>query len=400
LVSQEDAALRDVVDAEVSLEIWKAVQGLVPDTFQGCSLTGPHPRLRLLQYHGDTASEGDHPVHADTPLAAPDSYSRLTVLVYVNSGFTGGNLRFVDDGVDVEPRAGTVVIFDHGLLHQAAAVLSGSKQVVKLSVLYEAEAETKLPHQTTTGADMEVRWPFVLAARAVARGFCAASPEVCDFITRPALVERMLGFVGTKRQELSRLVADAGRGPQDARRLEELLDFVLAYDTEDLGDILGGSGFMAMTMALATPGLRLKAYRAWEAARFLHGDEKCVLLGETLLKDTSDPDPEVRLACVGSYFFLIPSQHEELRCQAINKVLVQEEDPAVRHRAVQGIANLVHAAKQVAEGEERSARLATLRESYAETLSKIAAAEASSSFETSLALRALAELAMSQDTPP
>ena len=184
------------------------------------------------------------------------------------------------------------------------------------------------------------------------------------------------------------------------RRAQELLDFVLAYDTEDLGDILGGSGFMAMTMALATPGLRLKAYRAWEAARFLHGDEKCVLLGETLLKDTSDPDPEVRLACVGSYFFLIPSQHEELRCQAINKVLVQEEDPAVRHRAVQGIANLVHAAKQVAEGEERSARLATLRESYAETLSKIAAAQASSSFETSLALRALAELAMSQDTPP
>lgn len=295
--------------------------------------------------------------------------------MYVNSGFPGGHLRFVDDGVDVEPREGTVVIFDHGLLHQAAAVLSGCKQVVKLSVL----------------------WPFVLAARAVARGFCVASAEVCDFISRPALVERTLGFVGTKRQELSRLVADAGSGPQDARRLEELLDFVLAYDTEDLGDILGGRGFMSMTMALATPALRLKAYKAWEAARCLHGDEKCVLLAETLLKDTSDPDPEVRLASVGSYFFLIPKEHEEVRSQAITKVLEQEEDCAVRHRAVQGIANLVQAAKQ--SSEERSANLATLRQSYAETLRKIASS-ASSSLETSLALRALAELAMSQDTPP
>ena len=176
-------------------------------------------------------------------------------------------------------------------------------------------------------------------------------------------------------------------------RDQELLDFVLAYDTEDLGDILGGRGFMSMTMALATPALRLKAYKAWEAARCLHGDEKCVLLAETLLKDTSDPDPEVRLASVGSYFFLIPREHEEVRSQAITKVLEQEEDPAVRHRALQGIANLVQAAKQSAE------EVATLRQSYAETLRKIASS-ASSSLETSLALRALAELAMSQDTPP
>lgn len=69
----------------------------------------------------------------------------------------------------------------------------------------------------------------------------------------------------------------------------------------------------------------------------------------------------------------------------------------MRHRAVQGIANLVQAAKQ--SSEERSANLATLRQSYAETLRKIASS-ASSSLETSLALRALAELAMSQDTPP
>ena len=89
---------------------------------------------------------------------------------------------------------------------------------------------------------------------------------------------------------------------------EELLDFILAYDTEELQDILSSSAFIPMSIALSHPGLKLKAYRAWQAARALHNDEKCVLLGETMLKDTTHQNPEVRLACVETYFLLMPNE--------------------------------------------------------------------------------------------
>ena len=176
----------------------------------------------------------------------------------------------------------------------------------------------------------------------------------------------------------------------------------MAYDTEQLHDVLN-SAFMPMTVALSNPSLKLKAYRAWEAARSLHGDEKCVLLGETLLKDIADPNPQVRLACVGAYFSLIPNDNEDLRSDAIKKVLAGEEDPAVRRRALQGVADLVSSVKareveQAEEAEDAHAlqRLSVLWESYAETLTKISV----SSSPDPLAIRALAELsAMRQEMP-
>ena len=86
--------------------------------------------------------------------------------------------------------------------------------------------------------------------------------------------------------------------------------------------------------------------------------------------------------------------HEELRSGAIKQVLDNEDDPAVRHRAVQGIAHLV---RGVAGTEAPVERLTELWESYVEPLRKVAA---SCSPEVPLAVRALADLAaMRQQIP-
>ena len=174
---------------------------------------------------------------------------------------------------------------------------------------------------------------------------------------------------------------------------------MISYDTKQLQDVLLASAFVPMTVALSMPGLKLKAYQAFEAAQALHGDERCVLLGETLLKDVTHSDPQIRLAAVGAYFLLLPHGHEDLRCRAINIVLAQDEDPAVRRRALQGIAELARTARlattetAVEKAPEASIsvvseRLAELRKSYAEALANVTA----SSPEAPLAFRALAEL--------
>lgn len=107
---------------------------------EGRTLVGPHPSMRFLEYVPGELS--DHPLHADTPLLESGSCSDLTVLVYLTD-FQGGELELEEvEGeatVTIQPKAGMVVVFPHRSLHRAKAVKNGTKQVLKLSVLYEPE---------------------------------------------------------------------------------------------------------------------------------------------------------------------------------------------------------------------------------------------------------------------
>ena len=57
-------------------------------------------------------------------------------------GCVGGATRFISRdrtrGVNVDPKAGSVLIFQHeGLLHEGAKVESGVKYAVRMDVIYE-----------------------------------------------------------------------------------------------------------------------------------------------------------------------------------------------------------------------------------------------------------------------
>lgn len=65
--------------------------------------------------------------------------SQLTLMVYLNEGFGGGETEFHDLGHKVVPRTGMALVFAHRVLHEGRAVTSGVKYVLRSDVMYRGE---------------------------------------------------------------------------------------------------------------------------------------------------------------------------------------------------------------------------------------------------------------------
>jgi len=107
-----------------------------PAIFQGGALVGANPRLRIYRYRPGQR----HGAHWDTEveLDGGKTRSRLTLVVYLNDDFTGGETRFGELEVSVEAQPGRALLFQHRLLHEACAVERGTKYVLRTDVLYRS----------------------------------------------------------------------------------------------------------------------------------------------------------------------------------------------------------------------------------------------------------------------
>ncbi|SFQ00418.1 Predicted 2-oxoglutarate-and Fe(II)-dependent dioxygenase YbiX [Variovorax sp. PDC80] len=75
-------------------------------------------------------------MHKDGPWREDGRTSRLTLLVYLNDGFTGGDTDFRD--FRVKPEAGAALLFVHDTWHEGAAIEAGTKYVLRSDVMYGA----------------------------------------------------------------------------------------------------------------------------------------------------------------------------------------------------------------------------------------------------------------------
>lgn len=108
-----------------------------PERFQGGALAGANPRLRIYRY-----GPGErHSAHWDTEHAlASGALTRLTLVVYLNDDFVGGETDFPGFGVRVTPARGMALVFQQRVLHQACPVTEGAKFVLRTDVAYDASA--------------------------------------------------------------------------------------------------------------------------------------------------------------------------------------------------------------------------------------------------------------------
>jgi prolyl 4-hydroxylase len=83
------------------------------------TLVGANPRLRIYRY-----GPGErHGAHWDTVVELADGVrSLLTLVFYLNDGFTGGDTDFVELGARVTPKAGRALLFQHRVMHRASEV--------------------------------------------------------------------------------------------------------------------------------------------------------------------------------------------------------------------------------------------------------------------------------------
>lgn len=111
---------------------------------------GLNERLRFLRY-----DEGDYfAPHMDGAFvrqneagsARRGEHSLVTCQLYLNDGFEGGATRFLDlgnesTGVDVVPRAGSVLLFQHRLGHEGSLLVHGRKYAIRTDVMYTDQGE-------------------------------------------------------------------------------------------------------------------------------------------------------------------------------------------------------------------------------------------------------------------
>lgn len=120
-------------DADEAATLLGRVRSRVPARLSGLELVGANPRLRLYRY-----GPGErHGPHWDTVVELADGVrSMLTLVFYLNEGFTGGETEFVELNASVAPRTGTALLFQHRVMHRACEVHSGEKFVLRTDVLY------------------------------------------------------------------------------------------------------------------------------------------------------------------------------------------------------------------------------------------------------------------------
>ena len=114
---------------------------------------GLNERLRFLKYERGAyfASHHDGCFVRDKSATGGDDVRRgemsyVTCQLYLNEGFEGGATRFVDErnernGVDVVPRAGSVLLFEHHICHEGAMLLSGTKYAIRTDVMFTDKKE-------------------------------------------------------------------------------------------------------------------------------------------------------------------------------------------------------------------------------------------------------------------
>ncbi len=124
-------------DVPLAAKLFERVRPFLPAQRGKWSLTGLNERFRYYRYDPGQAFA---PHYDGSFRRGNGEESLLTFMIYLNDGYKGGNTRFYRDNdqlkVDVAPRQGMALVFDHLQLHEGAPVISGRKYVLRTDVMF------------------------------------------------------------------------------------------------------------------------------------------------------------------------------------------------------------------------------------------------------------------------
>lgn len=128
-VRNNDRILYD--DTALAERLFRRAAPFLPPVLEEWTLAGLNERFRFYRYtplqyfkwHKDGAF-----------VRSADEQSLLTLLIYLNDGFEGGETEFSRDRV--KPETGRALVFPHPYRHQGLPVISGVKYVLRTDVMY------------------------------------------------------------------------------------------------------------------------------------------------------------------------------------------------------------------------------------------------------------------------
>ncbi|KRA70805.1 hypothetical protein ASD78_18020 [Lysobacter sp. Root667] len=110
--------------------LWQRLSGVALPALDGQVARGLPKSLRFYKYGPGQRFR----MHKDGPWTEDGLSSKLTLLVYLNEGFVGGDTDFRD--FRIAPATGEALLFVHDTWHEGAAVEQGVKYVLRSDVLY------------------------------------------------------------------------------------------------------------------------------------------------------------------------------------------------------------------------------------------------------------------------
>jgi prolyl 4-hydroxylase len=139
-----DSSTAVLRDPALAAELYRRVLSHVPPRMivelegrrSSLDVAGVHVPVRIYRYE-----PGQHfGLHQDQSYFGEDgTKSLLTLMVYLNEDFEGGETEFPEQGETIVPEVGTALLFQHMLLHAGKRVRSGVKMVLRSDVLYRRE---------------------------------------------------------------------------------------------------------------------------------------------------------------------------------------------------------------------------------------------------------------------
>ncbi|HTD68472.1 MAG TPA: 2OG-Fe(II) oxygenase [Candidatus Limnocylindria bacterium] len=118
-------------DSELVQALWLRAVQHVPTVLNGRQAIGFNERIRFYRYDPSQQFAG----HVDAPFRrANGEASQLTFMIYLNQEFEGGETKF--DEVEIVPKTGMALIFQHQLFHEGATIRKGRKYVLRTDVMY------------------------------------------------------------------------------------------------------------------------------------------------------------------------------------------------------------------------------------------------------------------------
>jgi predicted 2-oxoglutarate/Fe(II)-dependent dioxygenase YbiX len=122
-------------DATLADQIFQKVRTVVPKVLVGMSPVGANECLRFYRY-----SPGDYfKPHQDTDhQRSPTERSLLSVVVYLNGGYDGGEIAFPAVNRVITPKAGLAAVFGHRMVHESRLLTRGTKYAVRSDIMYRA----------------------------------------------------------------------------------------------------------------------------------------------------------------------------------------------------------------------------------------------------------------------
>jgi prolyl 4-hydroxylase len=122
-------------DVALAAALFARIGGALPALVCGRRPVGVNERFRCYRYE---PGQRFAPHYDGAYQRSATECSELTLMVYLNDAFTGGRTAFHDYGVEVTPRTGDALLFQHRLLHEGCVVVSGAKYVLRSDVMYAA----------------------------------------------------------------------------------------------------------------------------------------------------------------------------------------------------------------------------------------------------------------------